>query len=182
MLCANPPFQDGGNPQPEEPPGEGSWLVKVDLKDAFFSVPIPVEHRKYLSFTVNNNSYQFAYLPFSLASAPWVFTKILRPVLGREIGMRMIAYIDDILLMAESEKAQEHAEGLVYFLQCLGFTINQEKTILEPSQNMEFLGFMVDTKRMELNLPTEKLKKIRAKSCKLMEVEQVTCHAVHTQD
>ena len=52
--------------------------------------------------------------------------------------------------------------------------INQEKTILEPSQNMEFVGFTVDTRRMELSLPAEKLKKIRAESRKLMGVEQVT--------
>ena len=38
---------------------EGDWLVKVDLKDAFFSVPIHLEHRQYLSFTVGNTSYQF---------------------------------------------------------------------------------------------------------------------------
>ena len=156
---------------------EGDWLVKVDLKDAFFSVLIHLEHRKYLSFTVGNTSYQFTCLPFGLASAPWVFTKTLRPVtaLGRELGMRMIAYIDDILLLAKSEeKARDQAEGLVYLLQCLGFTINQEKTILEPSQNMEFLGFTVDTRRMELSLPAEKLKKIWAESRKLMAAEQVT--------
>ena len=40
-------------------------------------------------------------------------------------------YKDDILLMAESkEKLQDQSAGLTYLLQCLGFTINQEKTVL----------------------------------------------------
>ena len=41
--------------------------------------------------------YQFNCLPFSLSSAPWVFTKTLKPVIAllRELGVRLIAYIDD---------------------------------------------------------------------------------------
>ena len=39
---------------------------------------------------------------------------------------------------------------------------------------MEFLGFTVDTRRKELSLPAEKLKKIRAESRKQMGAEQVT--------
>ena len=59
--------------------------------------------------------------------------------------MWVIFYIDDILLMAESkEKLKDQASGLVYLLQCLGFTINMEKTVLEPSQSLVFLGIMVD--------------------------------------
>ena len=110
-------------------------VVKVDLKDAYFSIPISPLHRKYLCFTVGSKTYQFTCLPFGLASAPWVFTNTLRPVaaLGRE---RMIIYIDDILLVAESmEKARDQASGLVYLLQCLGFTINKKdntRTIANP--------------------------------------------------
>ena len=48
--------------------------------------------------------------------------------------------------MAETkEKARDQASGLIYLLQCLGFTVNSEKTVLDPSQYLEFLGFMVDT-------------------------------------
>ena len=54
---------------------EGDWLVNVDLKDAYFSVPISQENRKFLCFQFEDKSYQFNCLPFGLASAPWVFTK-----------------------------------------------------------------------------------------------------------
>ena len=107
------------------------WLVKIDLKDAYFSIPIDAHYRKFLCFQVEGKLYQFNCLPFGLASAPWVFTKTLRPViaLGRELGMRLVVYIDDILLMAESkEKARDQANGLVYLMNCLGFTVNREKT------------------------------------------------------
>ena len=49
---------------------EGDWLVKVDLKDAYFSVPISQENKKFLCFQFEDKSYQFNCLPFGLASAP----------------------------------------------------------------------------------------------------------------
>ena len=92
----------------------GDWLVKIDLKDAYFSVPISQKHRKFLCFQFKDNLYQFNCLPFGLASAPWVFTKNLKPIaaLERELGIRLVVYIDNILLMAETnEKARDHASG-----------------------------------------------------------------------
>ena len=48
-----------------------------------------------------------------------------------------------------------------YLLQCLqGLTINKEKTVLEPTQSLVFLGFTVDMTKMELILPPDKLKNI----------------------
>ena len=62
--------------------------------------------------------------------------------------------------MAESEeKARDQVSGLVYLLHCLGFIINKEITTLEPTQSLEFLGFMVNTVMMELSLPAVKVKK-----------------------
>ena len=83
------------------------------------------------------------------------------------------------LLMAESkEKARDQASGLIYLLECLGFTINSEKTISEPIQILEFLGFTVNTVLMELSLPPGKIKTIRAESRKLLEAEQVSARAL----
>ena len=91
----------------------------------------------------------------------------MKPIaaLGQELVIRMIVYIDNILPLAETkEKARDQAFGLLYLLQHLGFTVNLEKTVLEPSQCLEFLGFMVDTTRMELSLPAQKIQKFRVES------------------
>ena len=91
----------------------------------------------------------------------------MKPIaaLGRELVIQMIVYIDNILPLAENkEKARDQASGLLYLLQRLGFTVNLEKTVLEPSQCLEFLGFMVDTTRMELSLPAQKIQKFRVES------------------
>ena len=136
----------------------GDWMTKVDLKDAYFMVPIHEEDRAFLKFSFKERTYQFKCLPFGLACAPWVFTKILKPLAAqlRQPGMRLIVYIDDILILAESkELAREHVIGLIYLLENLGFVINQPKSILEPTQSIEFLGFSVNSVQQELSLPTQ---------------------------
>ena len=43
---------------------EGDWMVKIDLKDAYFAVPIDPPHRPFYAFM----TYQFNCLPFRLSS------------------------------------------------------------------------------------------------------------------
>ena len=76
------------------------WMVKVDLKDAYYTIPIHLNHQPYLRFMVGQKQYQFTCLPFSLSCAPWAFTKVMKPVaiFFHSMGMCMIVYIDDILL------------------------------------------------------------------------------------
>ena len=145
-----------------------NYMIKVDLKDAYITVPIHAPHRKYLQFLWNGTNYQFKVLPFGLSTAPRTFTKIMRPVMAklREQGLRLIIYLDDILLMADSpEKLQYHTHILINLLQDLGFILNTKKCSLEPSQVIEFLGFLVNSRIMKLFLPQEKVDQIK-KECR----------------
>ena len=64
----------------------GAWIATVDLKDAYFSVPVAEGNRKYLKFLWNNKLFQFLGLPNGLACAPRLFTKILQPVWGMNVS------------------------------------------------------------------------------------------------
>ena len=48
----------------------GDWLAKIDLKDAYLTVPIHSDHQPFLQFKWNGSLYQFTCLPFALPSAP----------------------------------------------------------------------------------------------------------------
>ena len=89
----------------------GDWMASIDLKDAYLSVAIWEEHRKYLRFIWNGRLFEFQCLPFGLSSAPRVFTKLLKPVLARlcHQGIRLIMYLDDILVIAQT---REELEGV----------------------------------------------------------------------
>ena len=68
--------------------------------------------------------------------------------------MQLIAYMDDILVLVESkELITDHLTGMMYLLENLGLIINQKKSVLSSTQEIEFLGLMVDSQAMELQLP-----------------------------
>ena len=79
----------------------GDWLVSIDLKDAYFHVPIHPSHWKYLRFAVGNDKYEFMVLPFGITTAPRVFTKMMAPAaeyIRKEMGLYNSPYLDDFLM------------------------------------------------------------------------------------
>ena len=155
---------------------QGDWLIKVDMKDAYFPIPICNVDQKYLRFPWEGNVYQFQCLPFGITVAPWVFTKLMKVPVSylRRMGMRLIIYLDDILVMNQTKKgALEDGKKLRDVLESLGFLINLKKSILTPVQGIEFLGFIIDSNLMTLSLPTEKMKKIK-KLCQTILRSDVT--------
>ena len=59
------------------------WAVSIDLKDAYFHILVHPADRKFLRFVWKDRVFQFKALPFGLAPAPWLFTKIARGLSGR---------------------------------------------------------------------------------------------------
>ena len=59
------------------------YMITMDLKDAYLSVPIHADHLKYLRFEWESELWEFTCLPFGLPSAPRVFTKVMKPVIGK---------------------------------------------------------------------------------------------------
>ena len=149
---------------------KGDWMCSVDLKDAYLSVAIAEHHRKFLRFVWEGNTYEFTCLPFGLCSAPRIFTKLLRPVVAhlRFLGLRMVVYLDDILLMAGDRKTLlKQVHQTITLLEVLGFTVNRPKSVLDPCQQITYLGFQVDSLLMQLLLPEEKIQLI-VTDCKRM--------------
>jgi hypothetical protein len=98
-------------------------------------------------------------MPFGLGPAPRVFTKILKPVVGflQQQGLRLVVYLDDILIIGSSEVETRKAVKMVVDLfEFLGFVIQLEKSVTEPSQSLEYIGLVVDANAMSFTLPLGK--------------------------
>lgn len=137
-------------------------MLKLDLKDAYLTVPIHSDYQQFLQFTWNDNLLQFTCLPFGLASAPWVFTKLLRSVVTklRGKGIHLIIYLDDILIFNPCKaRLLNHLGTVKSLLESLGFVINVEKSIQIPSQKIEFLGLIIDTTSLHLSIPVSQTEK-----------------------
>ena len=78
------------------------WLASLDLKYAFWHVPIHPRYRPFLAFPAGNGqAYQFKVMPLGLIIAPGVFTKLMKPVKSRltEQGVQIFMYLDDWLVV-----------------------------------------------------------------------------------
>ena len=109
------------------------WMALVDLKDAYYSVPVAQEERKFLRFLWEGQMFQFVALPNGLASVSRIFTKILTPLDAklRESGLECCPYIDDSFVVADTvEKCQETVKILCEQLDKLGFVRGDVKILL----------------------------------------------------
>lgn len=141
----------------------GDFMAKIDLKESYLLINIHPQHRKYLRFEYDK-MYEFSALPYGLCSAPYLFTKIMKVVVThlREKGFKSVQYLDDILCIGSSyELCLENVQETIKLLQCLGFVINFDKSVIQPTQSCQYLGFVLDTNNMTLELPVDKRNNIK---------------------
>ena len=126
---------------------EGDFLASLDLKDAYFQIPIHGSSRKLLRFMSEGTVYQFKALCFGLSTAPQVFTRVFAAVSAwaHSRGIRLLCYLDNWLVLSSSEKkAKQSVRELLSLCDTLGIVIN-EKSDLVPSQAVKYLRMTIDT-------------------------------------
>ena len=139
------------------------FFAKLDIKDAYYSLGINKQDRNCLKFTWKDQLYHFTAMPNGLSPAPRVFTKLLKPVLSslRKEGYVNCAYIDDILLIGESyNECLTNVLETMKLFDSLGFTIHKDKSVVIPKQNIEFLGFLINSMDMTVRLTDKKTNEI----------------------
>lgn len=160
---------------------EGCYMASVDLKQAYYMIPIAEEHRKYLKFKWEGKLFQFTSLPNGLACAPRLFTKLLKPVFAtlQSEGHCCLGYIDDTILVAQTKaECEAGVKRMIEVLQELGFLINYEKSVLEPTQKLTFLGYVFDSNEMTITLGQEKVDNIVSACSKLLSKDTTTIREV----
>ena len=121
----------------------GMWATSIDLSDAYLHIPIHPKYWKFLVFQVGNRRFQFMVLPFGLNTAPRVFSAVMKALKrwARQQGMLLFQYLDDWLqLHLITQVLSEHTMQLAKRCQRLGLIVNFEKSELDPTQQIVFLG------------------------------------------
>lgn len=85
---------------------------RLDLKDAFFRIGVPLQYRHLTAFCVGGQSYQFTRMPFGLKTAPAVFQRFMDRGLS-EFSSIAFWYIDDILIYASSMPELKRRERMI---------------------------------------------------------------------
>lgn len=142
----------------------GAFMATIDLTDAYYLIPLDEADRKYVRFRFENKFFEFTCLPFGLCTAPYVFTKLMKPIVTylRQQGFLSVVYIDDFLLLGDShEECLRNVLETLKILEGTGFIVNGEKSVLVPSQRVQYLGFIFDSAKWTVELPKSKKESLK---------------------
>ena len=123
-------------------------FCKLDLSDAFFSIPLHNEILPFFGAWSGRQAYSYQRLPMGWTWSPFLFQTALGPldaVPALFPGVRMLRYLDDILVVGPSAiRARDAMACVARLLKGAGFVINEKKSALEPAGTIVFLGVGLD--------------------------------------
>ena len=89
-------------------------------------------------------------------------------------GYDVIAHLDDFLIQAESyERCRKGLNTLLSLLRKLDFDINYSK-LAGPAQRLVFLGILLDTLKMTLEITPQKIKELYKKLLEFRACKKLT--------
>ena len=132
-----------------------NWAGKLDLKDAYWHIPLHPSSQKFLTFKLGKRKYKWTVVPFGLKTAPYIFSKIMYTVIKyirSQYNIQIFNYLDDILILAEYfQECKSHIQIVLNVLKDLGWRISMNKSVTTPVQSIEFLGvfYNLESKTMK---------------------------------
>lgn len=143
---------------------ETKYISSLDLKDAFWQIPLSDGAKEITAFTVPGRPlYQFCVMPFGLCNAPQTMCRLMDRAIPHQLRDRVFVYLDDLLII--SANIQEHLQILNTVAELLskaGLTLNIEKSrfVLKEAKYLGFLigerGLRTDPSKVDAisNFPT----------------------------
>ena len=145
--------------------GEGLNTIKIalpknyyafsfDLKAVYHYVDIFSNHHKYLAFSWNFGTgyvrhFQFTVLPLVLSSAPFIFTRLLKPLetQWRRQGIPIAIFFDGGIGAGSPLNSAEINSSIVRAdLSHCSLEIHKEKFNWEPERKFSWIGYNLDAK------------------------------------
>lgn len=142
------------------------YLSSIDIKSAYWQVPMHPDSKKFTAFTVPNRGlYQFCRMPMGLHNSAATWQRLIDSIIGPTLEPYAFAYLDDIVICTDDfEKHVDILREVFKRLKQAGLTVNKEKcAFCRPS--LKYLGYIVDGNGLHvdpekveaiLNLPTPK--------------------------
>ena len=148
---------------------KGEYFFKVDIKSGYHHINILESHQKYLSFSWSidgvNRYFMFTVLVFGLASAPYIFTQLVKVLIKhwRKSGIRIFAFVDDFFGGSHDFSDTVRVADVVKLdLFRSGFVFNRKKTKWDPTQKDVHLGFVVDLCKGIFSVPPAMVQKLKS--------------------
>jgi hypothetical protein len=143
---------------------EGDWFSSWDIHKGYYNDAVHPAFQRFYCFDLDGQGYMFKCLVMGISIAPFIFTKLMATIIrfARGAGIDVSFYLDDTLLRATAyDIAKRDLRVLGQLFQLAGFLLHEDKSVSEPTQEIKYLGFLINSRDMTISLPIEKSSKIR---------------------
>ena len=143
--------------------GRNTIMAKMDIKQAYRNIPIHPADCPLLGMRWDGRVYMDIALPFGLRSAPLIFTAVadaLQWIMQQGGASYVKHYVDDFITLGApgSEECEKNVRIMHRSCQETNMPVEPEKNE-GPATSIKFL---VDSGAMEIRLPHEKLRRLKA--------------------
>jgi len=115
----------------------------MDLKNRFHLIQVKEGDEWKTAFRTRYSLFEFQVMPFGLTNAPSTFQDMMNHVFSDMLDVGVIAYIDDILVYADTEEGHDRmVKEVLKRLQTNGLAISLEKCVWKAKE-VEFLRYIV---------------------------------------
>ena len=119
------------------------YFTKMDLKNGFNLIRIREGDEWKTAFRTHYGLYEFNVMPFGLTNAPSTFQDMINHILSDVLDIGVLAYIDDILVYAQTEEEHDRLiKNVLERLQQNGLAVSPEKCVWK-AEEVEFLGYII---------------------------------------
>jgi hypothetical protein len=126
------------------------FFTKMDLKNGYHLIRIKEGDEWKTAFRCRYGLYEFLVMPFGLTNAPATFQDMMNHIFRDMLDQGVIAYIDDVLIYAETEeKHDELVKEVLKRLEENGLVISLEKCVWAKNK-VEFLGYIISEDGIEM--------------------------------
>lgn len=125
---------------------DAKYLSSLDIKSAYWQVPISESSRDLTAFTVPNGLYRFKVMPFGLTNAPATWQRLIDSVLsGADLATSSVmVYLDDVIIVSQdSESHLKTLDKVFNLLHEAGLIVSFDKCQFCRSE-LKYLGYVVD--------------------------------------
>ncbi len=141
--------------------GQGCELFKRDLARAFRQFPVDPGDISKLGYAVDGHLFFDQVLPMGMRSSAMICQRVTGSIQSvmMDMGYSVLAYLDDFGGVEEPDTADEAFQALGRLLRDFGLQEADNKAC-PPSTKMEFLGILLDTQALTLEVTEKRLLEI----------------------
>jgi hypothetical protein len=109
---------------------KANFITSLDLKDAYWQVPLEEKSREKTAFTVPGRPlYQFTVMPFGLCNATNTMSRLIDKVVPFHLKNEVFIYLDGLLIVSSGfERHIEVLRVIALHIKRAGLTINIDKS------------------------------------------------------